>query len=102
MSLEPPRQQDPPLADAEAPLLAGASSTRDGRLTVNVLPWPSSLATVRSPPIIRQNLRLMARPRPVPPYLRVVEASAWPKASNNRPICSGVIPMPVSETEKTT
>jgi len=29
-----------------------------------------------SPPIKRQKCRLMARPRPVPPYLRVVEASA--------------------------
>ena len=26
----------------------------------------------------------MARPRPVPPYLRVVEASAWVKAWNSR------------------
>ena len=30
-----------------------------------------------SPPISWQNLRLMASPRPVPPNLRVVEASAW-------------------------
>ena len=36
--------------------------------------------TVMSPPSIWQNLRLMASPRPVPPYLRVVDASAWLKA----------------------
>ena len=44
-------------------------------------PAPGSLSTVMSPPIIWQNCRLIARPRPVPPYLRVVEASAWVKAS---------------------
>src|SRR5258708_5438759 len=30
-------------------------------------PLPGSLATVTSPPIMRANLRVMARPRPVPP-----------------------------------
>ena len=63
---------------------------------VKVLPWPGSLSTVMSPPIIRQNRRLMARPRPVPPNLRVVEASAWVKASKSLASCSGVMPMPVS------
>jgi hypothetical protein len=29
------------------------------------------------PPIIWQNRRLMARPRPVPPYLLAVEEEAW-------------------------
>ena len=44
---------------------------------------PARWCTVMSPPISWQNLRLMARPRPVPPYLRVVEASAWLKAWNS-------------------
>src|SRR5262249_40031333 len=50
-----------------------------GSCTVNVDPLPISLATWTSPPIIWQNLRVMASPRPVPPNLRVVEASACTK-----------------------
>jgi hypothetical protein len=34
---------------------------------VNTEPLPGSLATVTSPPIMRASLRLMARPKPVPP-----------------------------------
>ena len=36
-----------------------------------------------SPPIIVQNRRLIARPRPVPPYLRVVDASTWVNSWNS-------------------
>ena len=50
-----------------------------------------------SPPIMRQKRRLIARPRPVPPYFRVVEASAWVNSWNSFAICSGVMPMPVSD-----
>ena len=64
---------------------------------MKVEPCPGALATVMSPPIMRQRRRLIARPSPVPPYLRVVEASAWVNSSNSFAICSGVIPMPVSE-----
>src|SRR5262249_35744238 len=74
------------------------SGTRAGNLVVKVEPWPYVLMTVRSPPIIRQNARLIANPRPVPPYLDRVDASACENASNRRPSCSSVIPMPVSET----
>jgi hypothetical protein len=38
--------------------------------TVKTEPLPSSLATVTSPPIMRACLRVMAKPRPVPPYCR--------------------------------
>jgi hypothetical protein len=55
-----------------------------------------------SPPIIRQKWRVMTRPRPLPPYFRVVDASAWLKALNNRLICSADIPIPVSDTWKIT
>ena len=41
------------------------------------------------PPIISQKRRLIARPRPVPPYLRVVDASTCVKSWNSLPICSG-------------
>src|SRR5688572_21689887 len=69
---------------------------------VNVEPTPYSLSTVTSPPISRQKWRVIARPSPVPPKRRVVEESAWENASNRRPSCSSVMPMPVSETAKVT
>ena len=40
------------------------------------LPWPGSLSTPVLPPIMSTRRRVMARPRPVPPYLRVVDPSA--------------------------
>ena len=40
----------------------------------------------------------MARPRPVPPYRREIDASAWLNDWNRRPIRSGGMPMPVSRT----
>ena len=55
---------------------ATGSATRAGSRTVNVEPRPLTLVTVRSPPIIRQNARLIASPSPVPPYLLRVDASA--------------------------
>ena len=67
---------------------------------VNMEPLPGSLVKVTSPPIIRQKFFVMARPRPVPPKSRVVEASAWANVSNTRACCSGVMPMPVSLTRK--
>ena len=47
-----------------------------GRRTVNTEPLPGSLVTVTSPPIMRASLRLMARPKPVPPKRRAVNESA--------------------------
>src|SRR5262249_5840228 len=38
-----------------------------GHRTVNTDPFPGSLVTVTSPPIMRASLRVMARPSPVPP-----------------------------------
>ena len=60
--------------------VSGPAGAVTGRSTVKVEPTSGVLVTVMSPPSIWQNLRLMASPRPVPPYLRVVEASAWLKA----------------------
>ena len=54
---------------------------------VNVVPLSGSLATVTSPPIIWQNRRVIVRPRPVPPYFRVVDTSACVKAWNSLAIC---------------
>ena len=87
---------------------AGATSSASsvcepaGRSTrsVKVEPRPSTLSTTSSPPIASASRRLMARPRPVPPYTRVVEASTWLNERNSRSSRSAGIPMPVSRTAK--
>ena len=60
-------------------------------------PAPSLCAHMR-PPISSARRLLMARPRPVPPYLRVVDESACENDWNSRPIASSDRPMPVSRT----
>src|SRR5262245_14211443 len=45
-----------------------------GQAHVNTDPLPGSLSTKTSPPIIRASLRVMARPRPVPPKRCAIEA----------------------------
>ena len=52
-----------------------------GRYSVNVLPWPGVLTSLISPPSSVASSRLIASPRPVPPYLRLVPASACWNAS---------------------
>ena len=47
----------------------------------NVLPSPGRLTTLMTPPITATSRAQMARPSPVPPKRRVVDASAWLKAS---------------------
>ena len=56
--------------------MALEASTVLGTRMVKVEPWPGVLSTVMSPPIIRQKRRLIARPRPVPPYLLAVAVEA--------------------------
>ena len=65
-----------------------------------MLPWPWTLARRISPPSSTASSRLMARPSPVPPYLRDVPASACWKASKISRCFSGATPMPVSSTAK--
>ena len=65
-----------------------------------VLPWPSSLSTQILPPIISDKLLEMVRPKPVPPYLRVVEESTWVKLAKIASSFSFGIPIPLSVTEK--
>ena len=60
----------------------GASSAwRSGSRTVKVEPVPTALSTVMSPPMRRPSRRLIARPRPVPPYCRVLPLSTWRNSS---------------------
>ena len=96
----PVRQRLQPVGLRAAALAAalGIADRRAGRRMVKVEPLPGSLSTVMSPPIIWQKRWLIASPSPVPPYLRVVEASACVNAWNSFAICSGVMPMPVSLT----
>ena len=65
--------------------------------SVNVEPTPGCCPRRCRRPSSRQKRRLIARPRPVPPYLRVVEASTCVKSLEQpaRPAPS-VMPMPVS------
>ncbi len=49
----------------------------------NVLPLPGSLSTHILPPIISTSCLQIARPSPVPPYLREICESAWVNARNN-------------------
>mmetsp|Transcript_21123 Transcript_21123/g.82004 ORF Transcript_21123/g.82004 Transcript_21123/m.82004 type:complete len:293 (+) Transcript_21123:254-1132(+) len=82
--------------------LASGSSARGAEMVkwkLEPCPGPA-LSTHMRPPISSASSLLIARPRPVPPYLRVVEASAWLNFWNSRPMASGVRPMPVSRTVK--
>src|SRR6201987_4765690 len=51
---------------------------------------------------MRGSLRVMPKPRPVPPYCRAVDESAWVNSSNSLACCSAVMPMPVSVTANST
>ena len=68
----------------------------------NVLPWPGALSTQIRPPINSTSCVEMVSPRPVPPYLRVVDPSACVKASKIIRCFSVGMPMPVSRTANCT
>ena len=57
---------------------ANAPGIGDAHALFQPCPGPA-LCTHMLPPISSASRLLMASPRPVPPYLRVVEASAWLK-----------------------
>src|SRR5487761_1247203 len=83
---------DPPLA------CAPGAGMEVGRYTVNVLPLPTSLCSLISPPSRLVSSRQIDRPRPVPPYLRLVVPSAWANAPNTDCCFFVGMPMPVSAT----
>ena len=64
-----------------------------------VEPLPCSLSTEIVPPISSTRRFEMARPSPVPPNRRVVDASTWLNDVKSLSIRSGAIPIPVSRTE---
>ncbi len=71
----------PANASSSAPLGAsvGASTGKDTQKE-KTLPLPTSLSRRSLPPISVTSWFEIASPRPVPPYLRSLEASAWVKA----------------------
>ena len=58
---------------------------------VNVLPCPSTLCRVTSPPRVRAMCRQIDRPSPVPPNRRVTDTSACVNGANNEGILSSAI-----------
>ena len=56
--------------------LSPSRSSGKGTSKKKVLPLPGSLSTAIEPPMSSTNWREIARPSPVPPYCRVVPASA--------------------------
>ncbi len=71
-------------------------STPKGTVKWKILPLPSSLSAQIRPPMSSTSLLLIESPRPVPPYLRVVDASTWVKLLNRVLIFSRGMPIPVS------
>src|ERR1043165_3326323 len=71
-----------------------------GNSTQKIEPSPSIpvLSAHRRPPCISTKRRLIGKPRPVPPALRVVEESTWVNSWNTASSLSGGMPMPESLT----
>ena len=66
-----------------------------------LLPCPGpALSSHIEPPMSSTSRLLIARPRPVPPYLRAMAASTWEKDLNSRCLPSSLMPIPVSRTMK--
>src|SRR6266536_2262245 len=99
---EPSPSPDEPAAESAWPavLWAGEASISEGMNRVNTLPRFGSLSTWSSPPSRRAISRLIERPRPVPPYLRLVVPSACWNASKISSTLSLEMPMPVSATDR--
>ena len=62
--------------DLFSPVLRVIGVESVGSVTMNVDPLPTLLVTSMEPPSILQKWRDMVSPSPVPPYFRVVDASA--------------------------
>ena len=78
---------------------AGTSSLLSrGMVTVKVEPSPSTLLTSIVPPSKCASFLVMESPRPVPPYLRVLEPSTCRNSSKMYCRAWEGIPIPVSET----
>src|SRR5262249_38457540 len=85
--------------DALAHDSGSCASTRTGTVNRNVEPDPTVDSTQIRPPCSAMIRRAIERPRPVPPFLRVLELSACWNSSKMRCWSVGAMPGPVSETE---
>ena len=81
-------------------VLRAPATTPKRAAVVNVLPTPGALCTVMPPPISTARREAMVSPRPVPPNCRVMDVSAWEKASKMLACLSAGMPGPVSRTAK--
>ena len=63
-----------------------------------MLPWPGVLVTLNTPPKSSINRTEIVRPKPVPPYSRVVELSACENGAKTFRSCVRFMPIPVSRT----
>ena len=63
------------------------------------MPLPGAELSVILPLMASTICLVIISPKPVPPNLRVILESAWPKAVNNASCLSTGIPTPVSATE---
>ena len=79
-----------------------SSSAVTGMANSKVAPEPRALRTRRRPPMILTSWEEMERPRPVPPYSRVVLLSACWNGWKMDFCTAGAMPMPVSLTENDT
>ena len=73
-------------ARAVAGTRSGASSARTTRWNVAPSPATPLLSASSEPSISSASRRLIARPRPVPPYRRLIDASTWLNDWNSRSI----------------
>src|SRR5689334_18229088 len=64
------------IATARISDLTASRGTSKTPVKWNVLPWPASLSSQILPPIKWTSREQIVRPKPVPPYSRVVEPSA--------------------------
>ena len=96
-----PAEQCRPSAWSGAGASGGAATALFRRSSSQkVEPSSIRLSTPTRPPISSASSLTIARPRPLPPWRRVLEASTWVKASNTESNWSGAMPMPVSRTSK--
>jgi hypothetical protein len=92
-----------PASSGCSPSAAARSKASTSSATIvkwNVEPFPGSLSAQIRPPMSSLSRLLMASPKPVPPYRRVVETSTWLKTLNRRSNRSFGMPIPVSRTAK--
>ena len=101
--------EDPPARHPARPCSVDAAAgppgvaATTGRVTVNVLPWPSpSLAAVTVPPCISTSPLTSASPMPSPPVVRSTCRSTCENMSKMVGSDSAGMPMPVSRTDTTT